>query len=374
MQSTQTKTRIEQLSEFGQSIWFDNISRSIIDSGELNSLIEIGISGVTSNPTIFDKAITGSDDYTDKIKELKSKGLSTFEIYDELTVEDICDTADLFRPVFEQTQGRDGYVSLEVNPLSAHKIKETIQEAKRLHRKVNRANVLFKIPATENGLEAAKTLLTEGINVNFTLLFSLKQYMQVANTFLEAANEFHKRGGDLRNICSVASIFVSRIDTAVDKIVDDNLKNQKDRAGIKILQSKRGKAAVANSGLIFAKFLEIFSEEKFLELNSKGLKPQRPLWASTSTKNPEYSDIKYVTELIGKSTINTIPRPTIDAFLDHGIIEEALSPDITKAEEIVTSLRSFGIDIEEVCAELLKQGVVAFQDSFNSLLRTIELR
>ncbi|MDD5005467.1 MAG: transaldolase [Candidatus Omnitrophica bacterium] len=374
MEITQTETKIKQLSEFGQSVWLDNISRSIINNKELSRLIDLGVSGVTSNPTIFDKSISGSPDYDAKIRELKERSLSTFEIYDELTVKDIQDAADLFLPVFRQTKGFDGYVSLEVNPLLAHKTNETIKEAKRLHRKVNRPNVMFKIPATDNGFEAGKVLLSGGININFTLIFSLGQYIRTADTFINGATEFLKSGGDLRNISSVASVFVSRIDTVIDKLIGDKINNLRDETKKTELRNLRGSAAVANCGLIFAKSSEIFSQQEFLKLKEKGLRQQRVLWASTSTKDPVYSDIKYVTELIGKSTINTMPRPTIDAFMDHGTVKNVLAQDTKDAEHIIESLRNFDIDINQICAGLLKDGVTAFEKSFDSLLRAIELK
>lgn len=373
---TQTKTKIRQLWEFGQSIWLDNLSRAIIDSGQLNNLIDLGVCGVTSNPTIFDKSISASLDYDVKIKELKNRGLSPFEIYDELTVRDIQDAADLFLPVFQQTNQLDGYVSLEVNPLLAHKTEETITEAKRLHRKVNRPNVLFKIPATEDGFQAARVLLSEGININFTLIFSLEQYVNTTNTFLKGASEFLKNGGDLRKISSVASIFVSRIDTLVDNLIEKNLTNQNDetKTNIKNLNKQKliGKIAVANCGLIFAKYLEIFSKNEFLKLEKKGLRRQRVLWASTSTKNPNYNDIKYVAELMSRATINTLPQTTIDAFIDHGEVKNALSSRIDEAKEIIDSLNNFDIEINKVCEQLLRDGVRSFEESFNSLLRAIE--
>ncbi|MFH1621999.1 MAG: transaldolase [Candidatus Omnitrophota bacterium] len=364
MESVETKSKIKQLCEFGQSVWLDNISRSLIDSGEFSRLIELGVTGVTSNPTIFDKAISGSPDYDRMIKDCKIKGLNTFEIYDELTVKDIQDTADLFQPIFQETRGGDGYISLEVNPLLAHKTEETVREAERLYKKVNRQNVMFKIPATENGFSAGRILLAKGINVNFTLVFSLNQYVNTVDAFLKGAEEFLKSGGDLNNIASVASVFVSRIDISVDKLLEEN------RGDVNL----KGRAAVANSKLIFAKYVELFSDEKFLKLESKGLRKQRALWASTSTKNPNYNDIKYVTELIGKETINTMPPSTIEAFLNHGIIESTLSPDTSEAKKVINALEKFNIDIISVCDKLLKYGIVAFENSFASLLKSIELK
>ncbi|MDD5291896.1 MAG: transaldolase [Candidatus Omnitrophica bacterium] len=373
MDTAAKETRIKKLHEFGQSIWLDNIGRSIIDSGQLSKLIVLGVKGVTSNPSIFDKAISESLDYDDKIGELRDKGLNAFEIYDELTVRDIKDAADLFLPVFKQTGALDGYVSLEVDPLLAHKAEETVREAQRLHRKVDKINVLFKVPATDEGLEAGFRLLAQGINVNFTLIFSLEQYVKTANTFIKAAKEFLKSGGNLRDIACVASVFVSRIDSSVDKLIDEKAaglnKKEKD-----IIQGLKGKAAVANSALIFAKYSQIFSASEFIDLEKNGLKRQRALWASTSTKNSAYSDIKYVTELIGKGTINTMPQPTIDAFVDHGVVKDALGGGAAKAEPVFKSLGNFGIDVNAVCGDLLKGGVSAFEKSFKSLLNTVTLK
>jgi transaldolase len=371
--TTSTAARIKNLYEFGQSIWLDNISRAIIDNAELSELISVGVSGVTSNPTIFDKSISESSDYDVKIRELKENGLKTFEIYDALTVRDIQDAADLFLLVFNKTNARDGYVSLEVNPLLANKVEETVEEAERLYKKVDRLNVMFKVPATDEGLDAGIKLLSQGININFTLIFSLEQYTKTAKAFIKGAQELLRRKGNLSSISSVASVFVSRIDTSVDKLIDvksASLSVDKKDA----IQKLKGKAAVANVSLIFAKYLEIFSGKEFIALEKEGLKKQRALWASTSTKNPAYSDIKYVTELIAKDTINTVPQSTIDAFIDHGAVKSALSQDTTVAQTIFSSLESFGIDVNRICGDLLKDGVMAFQRSFNSLLRSIELK
>lgn len=367
------ENRIKELYEFGQSVWLDNISRAIIKNGYLKKLIDFDVSGVTSNPSIFDKAISESSDYDDKIREFKDKGFDAFKIYDELTIRDIQDAADLFLPVFKKTNALDGYVSLEVNPLLAHKVEETIAEAKRLYKKVDRINVLFKIPATNEGLQAGFILLSQGININFTLIFSLEQYKKTVDTFIKAAKKFSQDKGDLGSIYSVASVFVSRIDSVVDKLIDE--KSVGLDAGKKVdIQKLKGKAAVANSGLIYAKYSQVFSGKEFVDLEKRGLKKQRALWASTSTKNPSYSDIKYVTELIAKGTINTMPQATIDAFMDHGVINNALGKDSRQAESVFNSLGNFGIDVNKVCEDLLKDGVTAFEKSFNSLLNAIELK
>lgn len=356
------KTTIERLGEFGQSVWLDNINRSMIKSGRLKEMIGLGLRGMTSNPTIFDKAISASADYDERIKELAGSGKSTFQIYDDLTVRDVQDAADLFKSVYDKTNGLDGYVSLEVNPKLALKTKETIEEARRLFKKVDRLNVMFKVPSTDAGFDAIEGLLAEGININITLIFSLGQYVRTAQAFLKGMHRLLQKGKDLSKVRSVASVFVSRIDTLVDKMIDEN----------KASGSLKGKAAVANSKLIFKSYLEIFSGDEFRRLKAKGANLQRVLWGSTSTKNPAYSDIKYVTELIGKDTVNTMPDNTFQAFLDHGSVEGALTSDSQEAEIVIDGLKKYGIDIDSVCAKLLQDGVVAFERSFDSLLDSIE--
>lgn len=356
------KTTIEKLGEFGQSIWLDNISRSMIESGRLKEMIGLGLRGMTSNPTIFDKAISSANDYDKRIEELCGKGKSTFEIYDELTVKDVQDAADIFKPVYDKTNGLDGYVSLEVNPKLAFNKDETIREAQRLFKKVNRPNVMFKVPATEPGFEAIEKLLSDGININVTLIFSLEQYIKTAGSFLKGMDGLSQKGKYLSKVHSVASVFVSRVDTVVDRMIDE--KNAPERL--------KGKAAVANSQLIFQKYLEIFSGHGFKRLEEKGANAQRVLWASTGTKNPVYSDIKYVTELIGRNTVNTLPGDTLQAFLDHGIVKKALTSDIREARDIINSLNNAGIDVNDVCTGLLNDGIIAFEKSFDSLLTSIE--
>lgn len=356
------KTKIMELNEFGQSAWLDYISRPLIEGGGLKRLIGLGVRGVTSNPTIFDKAISSGSDYDKKISELFKSGKSVFEIYDELTVKDIQDAADLFRDVYEKTRGLDGYISLEVNPKLASRVEETIKEGRRLHKKVNRPNLMLKVPSTSQGFDAVEELVASGINVNVTLIFSLEQYVNSARAYIRGIKRFLENSGDASKVHSVASVFVSRIDSAVDKVLDE--------AGNKFI-SLKGKAAVANSGLIYGKYIEIFSSDEFKELKEKGANAQRALWASTSTKDPAYSDIKYVTELIGKGTVNTLPQNTFDAFLDHGIIKEALGADTTKRAAIIKDLKDAGIDINDVCSKLLENGVTAFEKSFESLLNSI---
>ena len=354
------KTVVHELSDFGQSIWVDNISRSIISSGKLQGMIDSGLRGMTSNPTIFDKAISSGSDYDDKIMELCFQGKSTFEIYDELTVKDVQDAADIFLPVFKQTGALDGYVSLEINPKLAFKTEETIAEGKRLFKKVNRPNVMFKVPATPQGFAAVEELVSFGMNINITLIFSLQQYIDTANAYLRGLKRLSENKADISKKRSVASVFVSRIDTSIDSLLgDENI-------------SLKGRAAAANSALIYKKYLEIFSSIDFKQLEKKGAIAQRVLWASTSTKNPDYSDIKYVTELIAKNTVNTMPEQTFQAFLDHGAVKEALTIDTAGARETINSLKGLKLDINEVCTQLLKDGVVAFEKSFDSLMSSLD--
>jgi transaldolase len=360
-----SKTTIEQLGEVGQSVWLDYISRSLLKSGRLKELIGLGITGMTSNPTIFDKAINSGSDYDDQIRELHERGKSLFEIYDDITVTDIQDAADLFRHTYDKTKGLDGYVSLEINPKLAYNTQETIEEGKRLATKVNRPNVMFKVPATDAGYEAISALLADGINVNVTLIFSLEQYQKTSAAYLEGIKRLLQNKGDARSIRSVASVFVSRIDTAADKLLDQ-LQDKKEAASLK------GTAAVANSNVIYREYAEIFSGDAFKGMEKQGASVQRVLWGSTGTKNPAYNDIKYMAEMIAKDTVNTVPENTLEAFLDHGTVQETITADAEEAQGIIDSLQGLGIDINDVCAKLLEDGVVAFEQSFDSLLNAIE--
>lgn len=369
-----SKTAIQKLAELGQSIWIDNISRSLIETGKLQEMIDLGLLGMTSNPTIFHKAVSSSNDYDEKIAELHKSGKSTFEIYDDLTVQDIQDAADIFKPVYEKTDGLDGYVSLEINPKLASKTKETIEEGKRLCKKVGRPNVMFKVPSTDAGFEAISALLAEGINVNVTLIFSLQQYINTAHAFLEGMSRLSESGKDLRSVCSVASIFVSRIDTPIDRVIDEQVSKEEGQAEKDKTKSLRGMAAVANSKIIYQEFLEIFSGDEFKQLKAKGANIQRVLWGSTSAKDPAYSDIKYVTELIGANTVNTVPDKTLEAFLDHGVAKESLTAEVQEAQKIIDDLKSLDIDVNSVCAKLLQEGVAKFEESFDALLGAIETK
>ena len=363
---------IQQLDEFGQSAWLDNINRAMIISGKLAGCIEIGLRGMTSNPSIFNKAISKSTDYDEEIGKLKDAGKSVFEIYDDLTVRDIREACDLYRPIYEASDGLDGYVSLEINPKLALKTDETVDEGKRLSEKVNRPNLMLKVPATAEGFPAVEDLIAAGINVNVTLIFSLRQYIETAEAYIRGTKRHIADTGEASKVASVASVFVSRVDSVVDKLLDGMTAEEGDPETKQRLAALRGKAAVANAALIYAKYLEIVGSERFVGLGEQGVRPQRVLWGSTGTKDPAYSDIKYVTELIAKGTVNTLPDQTLEAFQDHGVVREALTSETSEARKIIADLENLGISIDRICAELLDKGVASFEDAFDSLLGSIE--
>ena len=358
---------IQGLQDLGQSVWYDNISRGTIVSGELQRLIALGVSGLTSNPTIFDKAISGSSDYDDALRELAGQGKTTSEIYEALAIEDIRAAADLLRPVYDLTDGADGYASLEVNPHLAHDTESTIAEAKRLFGSLDRPNVMVKVPATPEGIPAVHRLIGEGLNVNVTLTFSLTAYRDVRQAYMAGLEDLDWAGGDVSHIASVASFFVSRVDTAVDALLDERV-----RAGDEDMEDLLGKAAIANAKLAYRDFNEDFGGDRFAVLRSKGARVQRPLWASTSTKNPNYRDVLYPEALIGPDTVDTMPDATIEAFQDHGRPEITLDRGVAEAETVFESLEAAGISMEQVTAKLLADGVKSFADSFDSLVNNIE--
>ena len=357
-----TESRLRRLEEFGQSIWYDNIRRGILRSGELARLVEEdGISGVTSNPSIFEKAVGSSTDYDEAIHRAVARGAGVAELYEELILEDIRLAADILRPVHEATAGRDGYVSVEVAPALAHDAAGTVAQARELFRKVGRPNVMIKVPATPAGYEAIRSLTAEGVNVNATLIFSGSQYEGVVEAYLRGLEERRRRGeGVPQRIASVASVFVSRMDTAVDRL----LTARDDAEGRGLL----GRAAIANAKLIYQRFRKLFAGKRFQAL---GARVQRPLWASTSTKNPAYRDVRYVEELIGPHTVNTLPPETIAAFRDHGEVRPTLEEDLDRARRTVERLRGLGIDLETVGEQLLAEGVRSFQASFDQLWATL---
>jgi len=351
----------------GQAIWIDYIRRGMLASGELQQYIDQGISGVTSNPTIFEKAIVGSTDYDAALLELASAKVGLKESYEALAVHDIRAAANLLRPVYDRTGGLHGYVSLEVSPKLAYDTEATIAEARRLFAALRRPNVFIKVPATQEGVPAIRRLIGEGINVNVTLIFSLDMYRQVREAYLAGLEDRASAGGGLGGVASVASFFLSRVDTAVDRLLEARIRNGEEGA-----RELLGRAAVSNGKLAYQAFKEAFGGERFAYLKSKGARVQRPLWASTGTKNPAYSDLHYVEPLIGPDTINTMPPATFAAFREHGRAEAAVERDVLDAERTLEGLASAGISMEAVTGKLLADGVKAFADSFEKLLAGVK--
>jgi len=359
-----------ELEQLGQSVWLDNISRGLITSGALKRLIEEdGISGITSNPTIFEKAISHGTDYDAAMRDLISQGASDADIYDALTIADIQAAADVLRPVFDATHGGDGYVSLEVSPKLAHGAKDTLTDARRLHAAVNRPNLFIKVPATREGIPAIRQLLGEGINVNITLMFSMEHYEAVAEAYIAALEDRVQQGLPINDVASVASFFVSRVDTLVDKLLEDKVLAEGPDASR--AAALRGQIAVANSKLVYRRFEEIFGGERFKALEAQGARVQRVLWASTSTKNPAYSDVLYVQTLIGPDTVNTMPVETIVAFRDHGQARATVGEGLDEARAAFQALASLGIDMCTVGEQLSVEGVSKFAQSFDKLFTVI---
>ncbi|GAB4366391.1 MAG: hypothetical protein Kow00128_09820 [Deltaproteobacteria bacterium] len=364
-----------ELGRAGQSPWLDFIERGLIESGELARLVrEDGIRGVTSNPTIFEKAISGGTAYDAQIGELAGRGASVPEAYTELVTEDIRRAADVLRPVHDATGGEDGYVSLEVDPDLAYDAKRTVARAVELFEAVGRKNVLIKIPATAEGLPAIEESIARGIPVNVTLIFSARRYEEVAQAYLRGVERLCAAGKDPRTVASVASFFVSRVDTAVDRLLDAVVSRFPGSPRAETALSLKGKVAVANARLAYARFGKIFSGPRWEALAGKGARKQRPLWASTGTKNPAYSDVLYVEELIGPDTVNTLPVATIDAFRDHGKVTDTLTGREKEAQRILDDLSLLDIGIEEVCEDLSRAGVDSFTGSYRKLLAAIERR
>jgi transaldolase / glucose-6-phosphate isomerase len=363
------------LSEFGQSVWLDYIRRSLITSGELKRLVaEDGLRGVTSNPSIFEKAIVGSTDYEDVIDSPESVALDAKALYEKLAIKDVQDAADILRPVYEESKYRDGYVSLEVSPLLAHDTAGTVQEALRLWKSVHRLNLMVKVPATPEGIPAIRQLINEGINVNVTLLFSRDAYEQVARAYIEGLNARAASGGDVSRIASVASFFVSRIDSTIDAQLSSQLKATSDPAQRSRLGGLLGRVAIANAKLAYHRFTELFSGDHWSALEKQGAQPQRLLWASTSTKNPGYRDVIYVEELIGPSTVNTIPPATFNAFREHGRLRASLTEDLENAADTMESLERAGLSMKLVTDKLLEDGLRQFADAFAQLLKATGTR
>jgi transaldolase/glucose-6-phosphate isomerase len=365
---------LKALEQFGQAIWLDFIRRTLISSGELKTLVEQdGLKGVTSNPSIFEKAIVGSTDYTATIDELYRQGeTNPMTVYERVAVPDIQAAADVFRSVYETSGRRNGYVSLEVSPFLAHETQKTMDEARRLWKLVGRDNVMIKVPGTREGIPAIQQLLSEGININVTLLFAQQRYEQVAEAFIAGLEALAAGGGDVSKIASVASFFVSRIDTAVEERVATRLKTATEAAERALLRSVQGKVAIANAKLTYQRYKEIFQTDRWKNLERKGAKTQRLLWASTSTKNPKYRDVLYVEELIGPDTVNTVPMQTLEAFRDHGRARLSLEEELEEAQDTMQVLEQVGISMEEVTDHLLRDGVRLFADAFDQLLNALD--
>jgi transaldolase/glucose-6-phosphate isomerase len=360
---------LKGLLAYGQSPWMDYIRRDLLTTGGLKKMIdEDGLRGMTSNPTIFEKAITGSDFYNDILESPDAKKLGAGGVYEKIAVRDVQDATDIFKPVYAETKRRDGYVSLEVSPLLADNTQATIDEARRLWKAVGRENLMVKVPGTKAGIPAVRQLLEDGLNINITLLFAQSAYEQVAEAFLAALEARVKKGQDISHIASVASFFVSRIDTLIDSQIETKLKTVTDPNQRALLTSLEGKVAIANAKLTYRKYQELFGGPRWKALAAKGGQTQRLLWASTSTKNPKYRDVMYVEELIGADTVDTIPPATFDAFRDHGKPRASLSENVDQAATIMANLEKAGISMKEVTEKLVVDGVKLFADAFKQVL------
>ena len=359
--------QLQQLAAVGQSIWYDNIRRSMFASGELHKFIANGLRGMTSNPTIFEHAIDTGNDYDDQLKSLIGKVSDPQLLFEEFAIDDITHALGEFRSLYDSTGGGDGFVSLEVSPLLAHDTKGTIDAALRLWKEVDRPNLMIKIPGTPEGGPAITAAIEAGINVNVTLLFSLASYEMAANAYIAGLEKRAAAGKPIDRLASVASFFLSRIDTKVDKELESKI-----ASGDKQLEGLLGKAAIANAKLAYERFQQLFNSERFSKLKAKGAKVQRPLWASTSTKNPKYHDLMYVETLVGPHTVNTIPPQTYDALLDHGkIMADTVTSDIAGAHKIFDDLKKAGISMDKITEQLTVEGVQSFAESFNKMLEAI---
>jgi transaldolase len=370
---TNKNVPMSELTALGQSAWLDYIRRGILEDGELERLIrEFAVRGVTSNPAIFEQAIAQSDDYDGALEELASRGADAMEAYEQFALEDIRAAADLFRPLFDETEGADGFVSLEVSPELAHDTEGTIAEARRLWTALDRPNVMIKIPGTAEGVPAFEQALSEGINVNVTLLFSLEGYETVMEAYIRGLERRAGEGEAIDRIASVASFFVSRVDTAVDAKLERLAEDATDPEERSRILGLRGAAAIANAKLAYQRFQEVFGGPRFAALRARGARVQRPLWASTSTKNPDYRDVIYVEELIGPETVNTMPLNTLKAFAEHGIAERTVDRDLAGAKAKLAALDDLGIDLAEVTRQLQVEGVEKFVVPFRDMLESVK--
>lgn len=362
-----------QLKTQGQSVWYDNIDRAQLASGAFKRLLdEDGVVGVTANPTIFQKSLSSGTAYDEQLNQLISAGKSTNDIYETLVMQDIRTVADLLRPIYDSTAGQDGYVSLEVSPVLAHDTEGTIAEVRRFWQTVNRPNLMIKIPGTPEGIPAVYQALREGINVNITLIFSLDNYSAVVEAYQSALEERNGQGQAISHIASVASFFVSRVDTLVDKLLEDKIKASTDSAEQQKLKALEGKAAIANARLVYQEFKRLFSTPRFETLKHSGAQMQRPLWASTSTKNPAYRDVLYAEELVGPHTVDTMPLETVQNFRDHGQARNSMEDNIPEAKAVLAALEAVGIHYNQVTQQLQDEGVQKFVDSFHDLFNGIE--
>jgi transaldolase len=362
-----------QLKALGQSVWYDTVDREQLNSGLFKQMLdEDGVVGVTSNPTIFQKSISHGHAYDEQMEQLIKEGKSTSEIYEALAIQDICMVADMLRPIYDSTSGQDGYVSLEVSPDLAHDTEGSLSEARRFWKMVDRPNLMIKIPATPEGIPAVRQALTEGININITLIFSIESYRQVTEAYLSALEDRNAQGKDISHMASVASFFVSRVDTLVDKLLEDKVKATSDSAEQQKLKSLEGKAAIANARLVYQEFKRIFHSPRFESLKHSDAHVQRPLWASTSTKNPAYRDVLYAEELIGPETVDTMPLETIENFRDHGRVRLSVEDNIPQAKAELDALEALGISYAQVTQQLQDEGVLKFADSFHELMKGIE--
>jgi transaldolase len=371
-QTIGTQNALLGLQKYGQSVWLDYIRRNIILNGELQKLIDQdGLRGITSNPSIFEKAIAGSNDYTDLLTQLGKQGLPTGQIYERVVVRDIQDSADKLLPVYKSSNRRDGYVSLEVSPTLARDTQGTIEEARRLWKAVNRPNIMIKVPGTPEGVEPVRRLTSEGLNINITLLFAQEAYIAVAEAYLDGLEAALKAGKDISGIASVASFFVSRIDTLVDSNIDERLKTAKGD-DVELLESLRGKVAIANAKQAYRYYQKMIETPRWKALAARSAQSQRLLWASTSTKNPKYRDVLYIEELIGPDTVNTIPPATMDAFRDHGVLRRTLDTHLAAADKTMSDLESAGISMKQVTGKLLDDAIRLFDDAFTQLHKVVE--
>jgi len=360
---------LKGLLAYGQSAWMDYIRRDLLTSGELQRMIhDDGLRGMTSNPAIFEKAIATSQDYADILNSPEAKKLDAKGIFEKIAIRDVQAACDIFKPVYDESKTRDGYVSLEVSPELAADAAGTLEEARRLWKEVNRANVMIKIPATKECVPVIRQALEDGINVNITLLFAQAAYEQVAEAYLSALEARVKKGQDVSHIASVASFFVSRIDSLIDSKLEEMLEHETDTAKRSLIASVHGQVAIANAKLTYKKYEELFAGPRWNALAAKGAQTQRLLWASTSTKNPKYRDVIYVEELIGADTVDTIPPATFDAFRDHGKLRKSLTEDVPGAQQVMDNLAKAGISMKEITDQLLADGVKIFHEAFVKLL------